>query len=142
VLVETLDLRDAKRMIAAAEAMADSLGIAYNVAVVDAGGHLIAFLRQDHGLIGGVDLAIKKAVTARLFDKTTEFLASLAQPGRPLFGIHQSNGGDVIIFGGGIPVIRKGQVVGAVGTSSGSVEQDIAVAEAAITALGDGGLRS
>src|SRR5215472_16931078 len=121
-------------MLSAAEAKAVSLGIAYNIAVVDAGGHLIAFVRQDGALIGSIDLAIDKAVTARIFDKTTSDLASMAQPGRALFGIHESNAGKVVIFGGGIPVVLDGSIVGAVGTSTGTVEQDIAVAEAAIAA--------
>jgi uncharacterized protein GlcG (DUF336 family) len=104
--------------------------------VVDAGGHLVAFVRQDGALIGSVDLAINKAATARIFDKTTSDLATLAQSGKPLFGIQESNSGKVVIFGGGVPVVLDGIVVGAVGASAGTVEQDIAVAEAAITALG------
>ncbi|GAB4065158.1 heme-binding protein [Ancylobacter sonchi] len=134
--VDTLTLVDAKQMLAAGEAKAASLGIAYNIAVVDAGGALIAFTRQDGALAGSIDLAIGKAKTARMFDKTTDYLAELAQPGAPLFGIEQSNGGNVVIFGGGLPVAVDGQIVGAVGTSAGSVEQDIAVAEAAAAAIG------
>ena len=132
---ETLTLDDAKRMLSAAEAKAASLGLPYNIAVVDAGGHLLAFVRQDGALIGSIDLAIDKAVTARIFDKSTAELAHLAGPGEPLFGIHQSNAGKVVIFGGGIPVTLNGSIVGAVGASAGTVEQDIAVAEAAIAAL-------
>lgn len=133
---DSLTLDDAKRMLSAAEAKAVSLGIAYNVAVVDAGGHLLAFVRQDGGLIGSIELAIQKAVTARILEKATHDLANLAQPGKPLFGIHESNGGRVVIFGGGIPVVLNGSVVGAVGASAGSIEQDVSVAEAAIAALG------
>jgi uncharacterized protein GlcG (DUF336 family) len=135
---DSLTLEDAKRMLSAAEAKAASLGIAYNIAVVDAGGHLLAFIRQDGALIGSIDLAIDKAVTARIFDfdKATSDLASLAQSGKPLFGIQESNAGKVVIFGGGIPVMFDGSIVGAVGASAGTVEQDIAVAEAAIAALG------
>src|SRR5271156_5095470 len=73
-----LTLNDAKRMLSAAEAKATSLGVPYNIAVVDAGGHLLAFLRQDGALIGSIDLAIDKAVTARFFDKPTSELATLA----------------------------------------------------------------
>ena len=73
-----------------------------------------------------------------MFDKTTDYLAQLAQPGAPLFGIAQSNGGNVVIFGGGLPVKIDDQIIGAVGTSAGSVEQDIAVAEAAAGALSQG----
>ena len=86
---DSLTLEDAKRMLSAAEAKAASLGIAYNIAIVDAGGHLVAFVRQDGALIGSIDLAIDKAVTARIFDKATSDLASLAQPGKPLFGIRK-----------------------------------------------------
>ncbi|TWF46442.1 GlcG/HbpS family heme-binding protein [Neorhizobium alkalisoli] len=131
----TLTLDDAKKMLAGAEAKATSLSVPYNIAIVDAGAHLIAFLRQDDGLIGSIDLAIKKAVTARLFDKTTYYLGSLAQPAQPLFGIEQSNEGNVVIFGGGLPVIRDGRVIGAVGASAGTIEQDISVAQAAISAM-------
>jgi uncharacterized protein GlcG (DUF336 family) len=130
-----LTLSDAKIMLSAAEAKARSLGIPYNIAVVDAGGHLLAFVRQDGALIGSIDLAIDKAVTARLFDQATSELAKLAQSGRPLFGIQQSNSGKVVIFGGGVPVTFNGHIVGAVGTSAGTVEQDIEVAEAALAAL-------
>lgn len=132
---ETVTLDDAKQMLSAAEAKAMSFGIAYNIAVVDAGGHLVAFVRQDGALIGSINLAIDKAVTARIFDKATSDLSRLAQSGRPLFGIQESNDGKVVIFGGGIPVVVKGCVVGAVGASAGTVEQDVAVAEAAVAAL-------
>ena len=132
---ETVTLTDAKRMLSAAEAKATSFGIAYNIAIVDAGGHLVAFVRQDGALIGSIDLAIDKAMTARFFDKTTSELATLAQSGKPLFGIQESNSGKVVIFGGGVPIVLRGNIVGAVGTSAGTVEQDIEVAEAAIAAL-------
>ena len=132
----SLTLNDAMHMLSAAEGEATRLGIAYCVAVVDAGGHLVAFLRQDGALIGSIDLAIDKAATARMFDKSTSDLATLAQSGKPLYGIQESNGVKVVIFGGGIPVFLQGAIVGAVGASAGTVEQDIAVAEAAIRALG------
>ena len=131
----TLTLDDAKLMLSAAEAKASNFGIAYNIAVVDAGGHLIAFVRQDGALIGSIDLAINKARTARIFDKPTTLFAELAQPGEPLYGIQQTNQGKVVIFGGGVPVLVDGAIVGAVGASAGTVEQDVAVVEAALTAL-------
>jgi len=132
---DTVTLEDAKRMLAAAEAKAASFGVAYNIAIVDAGGRLVAFVRQDGALIGSIDLAVDKAVTARIFDKATSDLARLAQPGKPLFGIQESHAGKVVIFGGGIPIISSGNIIGAVGASAGTVEQDIAVAEAAVGAL-------
>jgi len=116
----TLTLDDAKHMLSAAETKAASFGIAYNIAVVDAGGHLLAFVRQDGGLIGSIDLAIE-AVTARIFDKTTSYLAQLSQPGSPLYGIQETNAGKVVIFGGGIPITLNGSIVGAVGASAGTV---------------------
>src|SRR5262250_997747 len=131
----SLTLDDAKRMLQAGEAAAASIGIAYNIAVVDAGGHLVAFARQDGALIGSIDLAVGKAVTARIFDKPTSLLAELAQPGAPLFGIQETNSGRVVIFGGGVPVISDGIIVGAVGASAGTIEQDITVAEAAVAAF-------
>jgi uncharacterized protein GlcG (DUF336 family) len=133
--LETLSLQDAKRMLAAGEANAEQIGIPYNIAVVDAGGHLLAFSRQDGALIGGIDLAIQKAFTARACDISTGALAELAQPGKPLYGIQGSNQGKIVIFGGGLPIRRKGVVIGAVGTSAGTVEQDIQVAEAAVRAI-------
>jgi uncharacterized protein GlcG (DUF336 family) len=133
---ETLTLDDAKRMSSAAEAKAPSLGLPYNIAVVEAGGNLLAFVRHDGALIGSINLAIDKALTARIFDKSTAELAHLAGPGEPLFSIDQSSAGKVVIFGGGIPVSLNGSIDGgAVGSSAGTVEQDIAVAEAAIAAL-------
>ena len=132
---QTISLEDAKRMLAAAETKAASLGIAYNIAVVDSGGHLVAFLRQDGALIGSINLAINKAVTARIFNRATSDLARLAQSGDPLFGIQESNSGQVVIFGGGIPIMFNGRIIGGVGASAGTVDQDIAVAEAAIAVL-------
>ena len=135
----SLTLAEAKQILSAAEKKAESLGIAYNIAVVDAGGHLLSFSRQDGALIGSIDLAINKAYTARMFDKSTSFLATLAQCGSSLFGIHVSHTGRVIIFGGGIPVWYKGAIVGAIGASAGTVEQDVAVAEAGLAAFGKNG---
>jgi uncharacterized protein GlcG (DUF336 family) len=133
--IETVSLQDAKRMLAAGEAKAEQIGIPYNIAVVDVGGHLVAFSRQDGALIGSIDLAIHKAFTARACDISTGDLAKLAQPGKPLYGIHASNGGKIIIFGGGLPIRRKGVVIGAIGASAGTVEQDTAVAEAGVVAI-------
>lgn len=106
--IPSLTLADAKHMITAAEAAARTLDVPYNIAVVDAGGHLIAFSRQDGALIGSIDLAIDKAYTARLFDVPTSQLATLAQPAAPLYGIQHSNHGRVVVVGGGLPILRDG----------------------------------
>lgn len=130
----TLDQSDAGRMIAAAELAAERTGVPYCIAVVDAGGHLLAFTRQDGALIGCIELAIGKARTARLFVNTTAELGKLAQPGAELYGIEHSNAGTVLI-GGGVPIVSGGKVLGAIGASAGTVAQDIAVATAAIEVL-------
>jgi uncharacterized protein GlcG (DUF336 family) len=107
-----------------------------NVAVADDGGNLVAHVRMDGAWIGSIDISIKKAFTARAFDIATKDLAPLAQPGGDFFGIDASNGGRVMIFAGGIPLKRGGKVVGAIGVSGGSGEQDHAVAEAGAAAFG------
>lgn len=131
----TLSLPDAQQMIRAALSAADALGLPYCVAVVDAEAHLLAFARQDGALIGCVDLAIGKARTSSLFEKSTEDLNRWAQPGADLYGIQHSNGGSVVLIGGGLPIVYEGAVIGAVGASAGTVAQDIAVSEAARAAV-------
>jgi uncharacterized protein GlcG (DUF336 family) len=106
-----------------------------NIAVVDAGGNLVAHIRMDKAWIGSVDIAINKAWTSRAFDISTKELAELSQSGDQFFGIHASNHGRVMIFAGGIPLKRNGEVVGAVGVSGSSGENDHAVAETAAAAF-------
>ena len=125
-----LRLEDARRMIAAAEKKADEIGQPMNIAVADAGGNLVAHVRMDNAWIGSVDISIKKAWTSRAFDITTKDLADNSQSGDQFFGIHASNDGKVMIFAGGIPLKKDGKVVGAIGVSGGSGEQDHTVAEA------------
>lgn len=105
------------------------------VAVVDVGGGLVAHARMDGAWLGSVDIAINKAWTARAFDTATEELAHLTQSGQQGFGLNTTNDSRVVIFGGGIPIRLNGVVVGAVGASGGSVEQDVAVARAAVAAF-------
>ena len=131
----TVSLEDARRVIAAGEDSAREIGQPQNIAVVDAGGNLVAHIRMDGAWIGSVDIAINKAYTARAFDLSTAELAANSQPGGPFYGIQESNKGKVMIFAGGIPLKRDGEVVGAVGVSGGDGEQDTTVAEAAAAAL-------
>src|ERR1700729_3791783 len=128
-------LADAKRVIAAAEAKATEIGQPMNIAVVDAGGNLVAHVRMDKAWIGSVDISINKAWTSRAFDISTKDLAGHSQSGDQFFGIHASNHGRVMIFAGGIPLKKGDQVVGAIGVSGGSGEQDHAVAEAGAAAF-------
>ena len=128
-------LEDAKRVIAAAEKKAAQVGQPMNIAVADEGGNLVAHVRMDGAWIGSVDISIKKAYTSRAFDIATKDLATHSQSGGQFFGIHASNNGRIMIFAGGIPLKRDGKVVGAIGVSGGSGEQDHAVAEAGAAAL-------
>ena len=123
-------LEDARRVISAAEKKALEIGQPMNIAVVDAGGNLVAHVRMDGAWIGSIDISIKKAYTSRAFDLATKDLAEHSQSGGQFFGIHASNNGKIMIFAGGIPLKSEGQVVGAIGVSGGSGEQDHAVAEA------------
>ncbi|MBW4592007.1 MAG: heme-binding protein [Brasilonema angustatum HA4187-MV1] len=131
----SVSLDDARRILAAGEAKANAIGQPMNLAVVDAGGNLVAHIRMDGAWIGSIDISINKAFTARAFNLSTKSLAESAQPGEQYYGIHVSNGGRIMIFAGGIPLQRDGQIVGAIGVSGGSGEQDQAVAEAAVAAF-------
>ena len=131
-----LTLDDAKKVIAAAERKAKEIEQPMNIAVADAGGNLVAHVRMDEAWMGSIDISIKKAFTSRAFDISTKDLANLSQSGGQFFGIHASNDGRVMIFAGGVPLKRAGKVVGAIGVSGGSGEQDHAVAEAGAAAFG------
>jgi uncharacterized protein GlcG (DUF336 family) len=128
----SINLDDARKIISAGERKASEIGVPYNLAVADAGGGLIAHVRMDGAWLGSVDIAINKAWTARAFDTPTEDLARMTQPGQQGFGLNTTNASRVVIFGGGIPLKVDGVVIGAVGASGGSVEQDVAVARAAV----------
>ena len=128
-------LEDARRVIAAAEKKAAEIGQPMNIAVADEGGNLVAHVRMDSAWIGSIDIAQKKAFTSRAFDIATKDLAAQSQSGGQFFGIHASNNGKVMIFAGGIPLTKEGKVVGAIGISGGSGEQDHAVAEAGTKAF-------
>jgi uncharacterized protein GlcG (DUF336 family) len=130
--IPSLTLAEARNLIAAGEKKATELGIPYNIAVVDAGGGLIAHARMDGAWLGSIDISIHKAWTARAFDMATEDLAKMAKSGKPLFGIQNTNHEKVVIFGGGTPVKDGDTVIGAVGASGGTVDQDLKVVEAAV----------
>jgi uncharacterized protein GlcG (DUF336 family) len=131
-----ITLKDARKIIAAAESKAAEIGQPMNIAVADTGGNLIAHVRMDGAWLGSIDISIKKAYTSRAFDISTKDLAEHSQSGGQFFGIHASNDGRIMIFAGGIPLKRDGKVVGAIGVSGGSGEQDHAVAEAGAAAFG------
>jgi uncharacterized protein GlcG (DUF336 family) len=106
-----------------------------NVAVVDEGANLVAFERMEGAWLGSIDIAINKAFTARAFDISTKELSKFSQSGDQFFGIHVSNHGRVMIFAGGVPLKQNGKVIGAIGVSGGTGDQDQKVAEAGAEAF-------
>ncbi len=139
-LLETLSTHDisavqARAVVDTAKAKAAEINTKMNIAVADAGGNIKAFLRMDGAWLGSIDIAIKKARTARLFDMPTGEIGKLSQPGGPLYNIEHSNDG-LISFPGGLPLkTREGTIIGAVGVSGSTVENDHTVAVAAAEAI-------
>jgi len=130
-----IDLDSARRVVDAARKKAAELDCKMNIAVVDVGANLKAFARMDGAWLGSIDISIKKARTARFFDMPTGAIGELSQPGGSLFNIEVSNGG-LITFPGGVPLKDKsGNVVGAIGVSGSTVENDHACATAGAEAL-------
>ena len=134
-MAKKIDLDTALRLIEAAKQKAREIKVAMDIAVVDAGNNLVAFQRMDGAWLGSINIAMNKAYTARAFDMETKTLAPLCQPGQPLFGIHASNEGHLIIFPGGIPLKDGATVIGAIGVSGSTVENDQMVAEAGAAGL-------
>lgn len=131
-----LTLHGAERLVLVARQRAEQLGVQVSVAVVDDGGHLIAFGRMDGAEIAGPTLAIDKAFTAVAHRASTAELGVLAAPGGPLYGLHANGGGRYVIFAGGIPLVDgSGTFVGAVGVSGASAEDDASCAQAAVSAF-------
>lgn len=133
--VPKLTLEDAKIILEGAERRAREIGVDMDIAVVDDGGNLLAFYRMDNAKITSIDIAINKAYTAAGARRATHEYRQIAGPEGPAFGIFTSNQGRFMIFGGGLPIFYNGQIVGGVGCSSGSAEQDRDVAQAGIDAL-------
>lgn len=125
----------AQTVIDGAEAKARELGLPIIVVVVDAGAHLKAFRRMDGAVIGSIDIATRKATTAVLFQTNSENVWDYCKPGAPAPGLELTNGG-LAPYGGGIPLRSAGgSVIGAVGVSGGSIEQDVQIAQAALSAF-------
>lgn len=130
-----ITMEQARAVLEAALNKAEETNTRMDIAVVDAGANLKAFIRMDEAWIGSIDIAIKKARTARFFDMPTGEIGKLSQPGRPLYNIEHSNEG-LITFPGGIPLKNsKNQIIGAIGVSGSTVENDHLVAEAGAAAL-------
>jgi len=130
-----ITLSQAHKILQAAVKKAEEIDTAMDIAIVDSGANLKAFLRMDNAWLGSIDIAIKKAKTARFFDMPTGEIGKLSQPGCPLYNIEHSNSG-LISFPGGLPLVVNGKIIGAIGVSGSSVENDHAVAEAGAAEIG------
>lgn len=125
----------ANKIIEVARKKAKAEGILVNIALVDAGANLKAFLRMDGSYLGSIDVAIKKAKTARYFNAPTGEIGKITQPGEAIYNIEHSNDG-LITFPGGLPIKdKKGTIIGAIGISGGSIEQDHDIATAAAESI-------
>ncbi|AXT50347.1 heme-binding protein [Aquimarina sp. BL5] len=130
-----ITLEQAEKIISAAKTKSIALNTKMNISIVDAGANLVAFARMDGAWLGSLDISLKKAKTARFFDMNTGIIGELSQPGGSLYNIEHSNGG-LITFPGGVPIKNENdEIIGAIGVSGSSVENDHAVAEAGANAL-------
>ena len=130
-----IDLDQAQTVVAAALKKAEEISTLMNVTVIDAGGNLKAFARMDGAWLGSIDISTKKARTARFFDMESGAIGDLSQPGGPLYNIEVSNGG-MITFPGGVPLKNaSGEIIGAIGVSGSTVENDHTVAVAGASAM-------
>jgi uncharacterized protein GlcG (DUF336 family) len=135
IMAPRLTLSDARLVLQGAENKAREIGVDMDIAVVDDGGHLLAFIRMDKARVTSIDVAINKAFTAACARRATHEYAAVAGAGGPAFGMHTSNQGRFMIVGGGLPLFVNGMIAGGVGCSSGSPEQDRDVAQAGIDNL-------
>ena len=127
---------EARQIISAAVQKAEEIGQPMNIAVMDAGMNLVAFERMDGAWVLSIDIAIGKAFTSAGRGLSTRDIGEMAQPGQPLFGVDATNNGRVVIFAGGLPLMRDGEVVGAIGVSGGHIDEDEEVAQAGVEAFG------
>jgi uncharacterized protein GlcG (DUF336 family) len=131
----SITLKEAQAAIEATLAKADSMGVPVVVAVVDAGGHLIAQAKQDEAIITSIEVSYKKAQTAVFMKMDSHELAAITVPGQPLWGLGDTGCGSLVLFGGGFTVRRDGKVVGGIGVSGGSVDEDMEICKAGLALL-------
>ena len=134
--INSISLEEAQGVTAAAVEKARQIGQPMNVAVTEVGGRLKAFARMEQAWTASISIAEDKAYTSAALGFTTQDIGEMAQPGQPLFGINTTNDGRIVIFAGGIPLMRDGHVVGAIGVSGGTPDQDHEVAQAGAAAFG------
>lgn len=127
-----MNLELAKKLIGAAEEEAAQIGVQMVITVLDEGGNMVACHRMDDAWLASVDISQNKAWTSVALKMPTSELAEATVPRAELYGLNTTNQGRIVVFGGGLPLVKEGKVVGAVGVSGGAVEQDVQVAEAAV----------
>lgn len=130
--VNRLALEEARVLITGAIEKCLAMNVPQCIAVCDESGNLIAFERMNGGKVSSISIAIDKAFTGAVAKRGTHVYNELCQPGKPTFGIHVTNEGHFSIIGGGLPVTVEGEIVGGIGISSGTAEQDLEVAQAAV----------
>jgi uncharacterized protein GlcG (DUF336 family) len=130
--VKRLSLAEAAVLVKCAVARSRAIGVPMCIAVCDESGHLIRFERMDGGKVSSISIAIDKAFTSAVARHETHFYNKLCVPGSPTFGIHVSNEGHFSIIGGGLPVTVEGEAIGGIGISSGTADQDLDCAQAAL----------
>ena len=130
--IRRLDISEAQILIEGAARKANEIGVAMCIAVTDESGHLIKFDRMNGGKVSSISIAVDKAATGAIARHGTHVYNQLCVPGSPTFGIHITNSGHFSIIGGGLPVLVDGEIVGGIGLSSGTAEQDRICAEAGI----------
>ena len=135
VYVSKRNLEVAKKLIESAEAEAKSLGVSMVITILDEGGNLIAKHRMDDAWLASIDISQNKAWTSVALKMPTSNLADVTVPNTELYGLTTTNHGRIVIFGGGIPLVKDGKVIGAVGVSGSAVPNDVKVAEAAVRAF-------
>lgn len=133
--VKQITLKTAKIMIEKAIIKAEEIKVPVVISIVDAGGNLLAMERMDDAFITSIDIANNKAYTAWALRCGTNEMSGAIQPGESLYGLNLTNDARIICFGGGFPIVMDGQVIGAIGVSGGSVDEDMAIAKAGLEIL-------
>lgn len=133
--IKRIDIEDARILIGGAAAKADEIGVPMCIAITDESGNLVAFERMTGGKVTSITIAIDKAYTAAAAKKATHEYGEASQPGKAAFGINSAIGGRLMVVAGGLPVVVDGQVVGAIGISSGTPDQDRTCAQAGLDAF-------
>ena len=131
-----LNITQSEQCVRSAVRKAEQMGVPVHIAILDAGAHLKAFLRMDGAVLGSLDVALKKAKTAVLFEMNSEAVRDYLKPGAAAQGLELTNG-MLVTFAGGIPIkSATGEILGAIGVSGGAVPQDFEIATAGLSALG------